>query len=317
MLTRVKTFVATGLATAGRLYAGDLNSIQDAVAAQSDYAQRVDALTFGVGESGLAITRYGAGEVRLTGALRLDAILRALGGLYAGQFTTTQRDAIASGQAPNGLIIYNTTTSRYEYNKGTEASRNWQPLSGINVEANGAGAVSEGGINLIAGSGITITIVDNPGTGYADVTIAAPPASVGGTVPIGGVVAYGGASDPTNFLICDGRSLLRAGTYAALFAAIGTAFGTADGTHFNIPDIRNRVPTGKGSNIALGQNEGNVEGQRHIKHYHNYSAPYDAHGGFTAGGAAPAAIIAGQTSGNAFNLDSPAFVGLNWAIRYQ
>src|SRR5205807_199937 len=175
VLTRVKTFVATGLATAGRLYAGDLNSIQDAVAAQSDYAQRVDVATLGVGESGLAILHYGSGEARLSGNMRLDGILRALGGLWGAQFTTTARDALTAGAGltPYGLIIFNTTTNRYEWNKGNDTVRNWQPLSGITVEKNGASPVSEGGINLIEGSGITLTIADNPGSGYVDITIAA------------------------------------------------------------------------------------------------------------------------------------------------
>lgn len=60
------------------------------------------------------------------------------------------------------------------------------------------------------------------------------------------------ASPPTNWLICDGSSLLRAGTYAALFAVIGTTFGSADGTHFNIPDFRGRSPLGSGTGTANG-----------------------------------------------------------------
>ena len=60
------------------------------------------------------------------------------------------------------------------------------------------------------------------------------------------------ATPPTNWLICDGSSLLRAGTYAALFAVIGTTYGTADGTHFNIPDFRGRSPLGSGTGTASG-----------------------------------------------------------------
>lgn len=60
------------------------------------------------------------------------------------------------------------------------------------------------------------------------------------------------ATPPTNWLICDGSSLLRAGTYAALFAVIGTTYGTADATHFNIPDFRGRSPIGSGTGTATG-----------------------------------------------------------------
>ena len=63
---------------------------------------------------------------------------------------------------------------------------------------------------------------------------------------------WGTATPPTNYLICDGSSVLRSGTYAALFAIIGTTFGTADGTHFNIPDFRGRSPLGSGTGTAAG-----------------------------------------------------------------
>lgn len=46
---------------------------------------------------------------------------------------------------------------------------------------------------------------------------------------------------PDGYLECNGASLLRA-DYAALFAVIGTVFGAADATHFNIPDLRGRIP---------------------------------------------------------------------------
>src|SRR5262245_19026075 len=50
----------------------------------------------------------------------------------------------------------------------------------------------------------------------------------------------------SGWLLCDGASYLRSGTYASLFAAIGTTYGSADGTHFNVPDFRGRVPAGVG-----------------------------------------------------------------------
>jgi len=123
-VSRVKTFDSTGLATSGRLYAGDLNAIQDQYADLYNLAQAVGVSVIAVGEAGLQITRYGVGEMRITGAVRTDGILRALGGLYAGAFTTTQRDAIATGFRPYGLIILNTTTNRLERNMGTDPTPN-------------------------------------------------------------------------------------------------------------------------------------------------------------------------------------------------
>jgi microcystin-dependent protein len=320
MLTRFKTFVATGVATAGRLYAGDLNAIQDAVASQSDYAQRVDAATFGIGESALALSRYGSGEARLTGSIRMDAIVRALGGLFAGQFTTAQRNAIPTGSRPYGLVIWNSDSSTLEKNVGTDASPNWQPIGGARVEKNGAGLVSEGILNLIEGAGITITVVDNPGAGAVDVTIAAPPAAQAGLVPIGGFLPYGGGSDPTNFLICDGRAVNRVGTYAALFGVIGTGYGAGNGsTTYNIPDGRGRAMFGVGGQIvAVGSNDGVAAGVRGPSHHHTYQAPLTPHGGYTETGQNPGAQLdIGATSGGAQNLDASSYFAGNWIIRYQ
>ena len=63
---------------------------------------------------------------------------------------------------------------------------------------------------------------------------------------------WAAAAAPSNWVICDGSSLLRAGTYAALFAVIGTTYGSADGSHFNIPDLRGRSPIGSGTGTATG-----------------------------------------------------------------
>jgi hypothetical protein len=128
-MERIKTYNATGVAPDGRLYAGDLNLLQDSVAGASDFTQTVDLATLRMGETGLQLFRYGAGEARLTGALRTDGILRGLGGIISGAFTTAQRDAIATGLAPYGTIILNTTTNRYEWNSGTDVARSWQPFS--------------------------------------------------------------------------------------------------------------------------------------------------------------------------------------------
>lgn len=48
---------------------------------------------------------------------------------------------------------------------------------------------------------------------------------------------------PAGWLLCDGSSKLRA-DYPLLYAAIGTTYGSTDGTHFNVPDLRGRVPVG-------------------------------------------------------------------------
>lgn len=131
-MNRVKNFNSTGVATDGRLYAGDLNLMQDAAAAQADFGQTIDLQTLRIGASDLQLTRFGASEGQFSGALRTLGILRGLGGIISGTFTTTQRDAIAVGGAPYGLVILNTTTNQYEWNSGTDAARAWKPV-GLDV----------------------------------------------------------------------------------------------------------------------------------------------------------------------------------------
>lgn len=63
---------------------------------------------------------------------------------------------------------------------------------------------------------------------------------------------WGGAVPPAGWLFCDGSSLLRAGTYAALFAVIGTSWGAIDGLHFTLPNLVNRVWRGNGRGIGAG-----------------------------------------------------------------
>ena len=68
-------------------------------------------------------------------------------------------------------------------------------------------------------------------------------------IPAGTIVAFGNATAPTGFLACNDAAISRT-TYARLFAAIGTSFGTGDGSgNFNVPDLRDRVPLGKGTNM--------------------------------------------------------------------
>lgn len=63
-------------------------------------------------------------------------------------------------------------------------------------------------------------------------------------VPAGAVLAFGGTSAPTGYLMCDGSAVSRT-TYADLFAAIGTAHGNGDGSSsFNLPDYRGRFLRG-------------------------------------------------------------------------
>lgn len=150
MGTRIKTFDSTGTAPNGRLYAGDLNAMQDQYADLSNLSQTLGVGSIQVGETGLQLLRFGAGEARISGALRTDGILRGLGGLFAGTFTTTARNAISS--PPFGLIILNTTTNQFEWNSGTPSVPVWTAIAPPPAAAIPTGIISPyGGVAAPAG----------------------------------------------------------------------------------------------------------------------------------------------------------------------
>ena len=70
----------------------------------------------------------------------------------------------------------------------------------------------------------------------------------GSAVPPGAILPYGGATAPTGYALCDDSAKSRT-DFSALFAIIGTTYGAGNGTTtFNVPDLRDRIPLGKGTN---------------------------------------------------------------------
>ena len=123
----------------------------------------------------------------------------------------------------------------------------------LGVPANAAIRVSSTGVaNLILGdatvtSGFNFDVRGTANTGAFTASTVADAAG-GGLVPPGTIVPYGGATAPTGYLLCNDAAISRS-TYSVLFAIISTAFGTGDGsTTFNVPDLRDRLPLGKGTN---------------------------------------------------------------------
>lgn len=121
-------------------------------------------------------------------------------------------------------------------------------------------------------------------------------------VPTGTITAFGGATAPYGYMMCDGTAISRT-TYAALFAVTGTAFGVGDGaTTFNLPDLRERFPLGKaaaGGYATLGATGGSI--------YHTHPL------GGSAGVAAAGADI---TVPNVANGADPAYQIVNFIIKY-
>jgi microcystin-dependent protein len=93
------------------------------------------------------------------------------------------------------------------------------------------------------------------GTVFQEYQPTTNPPSYGLLVPTGAVIPYAGplapATDPPDgWLFCNGASLLRT-TYSILYDVIGTTYGSVDGTHFNLPDLRSRLPLGAGAGAGL------------------------------------------------------------------
>lgn len=127
-MIRLFTKTATGIAPDGAWLAGDVNALQDAVAAISDYTQDIELGSILIGDGSIQLQKFGTAEASLSAALRTSGVLRGLGGVLPGVFTSTQRDAITA--PPTGLVIYNSTNSRHEWNAGTSGSPSWEPLGG-------------------------------------------------------------------------------------------------------------------------------------------------------------------------------------------
>lgn len=70
-------------------------------------------------------------------------------------------------------------------------------------------------------------------------------------VPAGSIICYSGQNVPQGWLFCNGQAISRT-TYHKLFNTIGTIYGTGNGTTtFNLPNLQDRFPMGKGSS-SLG-----------------------------------------------------------------
>jgi microcystin-dependent protein len=98
--------------------------------------------------------------------------------------------------------------------------------------------------------------------------------------PVGSIIAYGAATAPDGWLVCDGSAISRA-TYVDLFDVIGITYGPGNGsTTFNIPDLRGRFPIGKaasGTGSTLGGTGGAID--------HTHTGPSHTHAvtGITVG----------------------------------
>ena len=90
-------------------------------------------------------------------------------------------------------------------------------------------------------------LINRPGLGLRKTTKNAVFSNVA-TMPTGTILAYGGSTPPTGYLLCDG-SEVRIGDYPELFAVIGYSFKSTSlligSATFALPDLRGRFALGR------------------------------------------------------------------------
>jgi hypothetical protein len=264
LITRYKTFDATGIAPNGRLYAGDLNAIQDAVAAQSDFAQVIDVSSLRIGDTGISLSKFGTAEAQFSGKLRAANYVMGVQGIVSNPMTTTARNALASGAKPPAMIIFNSTTARHEYNAGTDAVPDWQPIAG----GTGGGGTLTGALGSRPAASSVVA-----GTTYYASDQDVLYRSDGATwtriyTPAGATMLWFAAAAPTGWVKYDGSNLPSStGIYADLATHLGTT---------TTPDTRGRMPTGVGTHAdvaSVGLADGLSVGSRRPKHKHAVGNP--------------------------------------------
>lgn len=100
-----------------------------------------------------------------------------------------------------------------------------------------------------------------------------------GILPAGIILPYGADTAPTGALMCDGAAYSRA-TQQRLWNAIGSRYGTPDASTFNVPDLQERIPVGRGvlADVdTLGKNEGRSLGLRGPRHWHTGATSSHTH----------------------------------------
>ena len=92
---------------------------------------------------------------------------------------------------------------------------------------------SSGGVSLN-------TVIDGTETEIISLTTIG-----GGASPIGSMMQYAGDTAPDGWLLANGATVSKTGTYAALFGVVGYKFDTSlSGDNFKLPDMREKFPVG-------------------------------------------------------------------------
>lgn len=174
-----------------------------------------------------------------------------------------------------------------------------------------------------------------PANAFTGTISASGSISSGVSTPSGTILPYAGATAPPGFVLCDGSTYDGTqSTYLNLWNVIGTTYGGSGQNAFIVPDLRGRVPVGKGTNgsvNALNTNDGQAVANRRPQHRHTPHS-HTINGGSSdfitsptgtdtdaGGGTTLSRVHTTDTkdggSGNANDaLDTPSFIVINYII---
>ena len=135
---------------------------------------------------------------------------------------------------------------------------------------------------------LTDVIIDTPTNGDMLVHNGSQFVNQGAVgVPSGSIHAFGTSVEVNGYLVCDGRTLLRA-DYPALFGVIGSNFGNTNETDFNLPSLQGQFLRSYSTNNSVDpdgpRNVGSTQADAFQGHEHNISS-FPRNGGFISGGA--------------------------------
>lgn len=147
-------------------------------------------------------------------------------------------------------------------------------------------------------------------------------------IPVGVIWLTATAAAPTGWLLVNGASYLRAGTYANLFTELGgvaSPFGLPDGTHFNVPNLVDKVPVGVSGTIPLGTTGGakthtldttQIPSHGHQEIFGNNAGALTLAQRVGSLALFGSATLTGLTGGGLSHNNMQPYQGLNYIIKY-
>ena len=198
---------------------------------------------------------------------------------------TLQGGAVGTGQIADGALVNSKIGDAAVSTRTIQNSAVTSPILADGAVQTAKVADQQITTAKLTDGAVTSTKLGNAAVGLANLQTSVTSA----LVPAGTIVAFGGGTPPTGWLLCDGAAVSRA-TYASLWGAIGTAWGAGNGSStFNPPDLRgvflrgvNGSRTGQYADPGDGRTSsavGSFQGDDYKNHNHVFQGtPITTHG---------------------------------------